>query len=688
MSVFLPSSHKFAIACGAGGAYVEVTDWVVFNEGAVTRSWGRQSAFSDATPSTFSFTLDNRDGRFTPGYATGIAPVVIPLSEGMGVSWELNGQLRHGQIRSMPLVFPDVGVASSLRVRVVVSDSLTVAARTSIDTLADTARTNAGSLLFWPLDDSSGSRRALEASANDSLVARGSVTFGEPGIPMVSESMVRLESAGGSTAELAAYTPAVAPILYPDADVGAWGFWASYSGVGNAQVSVNTKASAFYPMIVGIYPDQVRFSTNSSAATLSLDTSIPHYYSWTTAAVFASGNWRITIRGYVDGVLVGGANTTPLTNPTFTQEQRQVKSVILSVDNGDGVAYFSRLSHTATLPNEAVANTNTEGSRLTGIASLVPLNLDTLPTDLGNELVGEQGSGSALDLINEIIRGEQGHIYTTVAGTLLAPVEKVTVRSRVRPETVTTTFVTTADILDSPDIGRDTTNTVSAVNVNGSDNRIQVTNSDLEPLVGSANTSGSLAFSDIVNLRAWGEDRILRGVNKGIDVFSITVNARSTTASRWADLLALTPGYRYRVSGLPTAQLGISTWDGWFLGAAETHTQEDNLFTLYFERTLPKTGIFDTDRWMADGALTLSANVNAAVTSMSIATSDPLTKFTTTGGDLPVDVVMGTEQMRVTAVTGATPQVFTIVRGVNGTTATTHVAGETLELTPETLFAY
>jgi hypothetical protein len=68
---------------------------------------------------------------------------------------------------------------------------------------------------------------------------------------------------------------------------------------------------------------------------------------------------------------------------------------------------------------------------------------------------------------------------------------------------------------------------------------------------------------------------------------------------------------------------------------------------------------------MTDGS-TLAADVDADDTTLTVATTAGPT-WTTDPADAPWDVVVGGEQMTVTAVTGDdSPQEFTVVRGVNG----------------------
>lgn len=706
MTVFNPSSHKFAIACGTGGAFVEVTSSVVFNEGAVTRSWGRKDAFSDASPANFAFTLDNRDGKFTPGFVTGIAPVVLPLAKGMGVSWELNGQIRSGRIRSVVPIFPPEGRPDAARVRVTVDDVLAVAARTSIETVVAGMVDATRPLAYWALDDPAGSDRAAETSGSNRPTldkfypdATGSkVEFGVAGVAEMgtTAAQVTVPTNGGPIIYTVGLRSSPMTFIYPtDTDFGWWGAWIERGmvytpegnyGVGDTRMTINFGTDRF---VIGItYDGRIAYGwdTGTLNTTFSISNRDMHYFAVRfTRPTAGSPSIRAT-------PVYMGSTLSSVTSSSFTISNTKTVVTTLEAANVPGEqgfkARFSQFTHSMLRVPLDIGVGTTAATRLTALAAAVPqLTLDTLPTDLTLSPIGEQGSGSVLDLMNEIIRGEQGHIYSVSSGTLLAPVERVRVKSRTRPDAVTATFTVTDDVMGAPDMGYETTNTVSAATATGPTTKVTAQNPALEDLVGSANTSVQLALVDPVDLRAFADDRILRGVSTSVDVLSVVVNARSTTASRWSDMLNMTPGLRYRISGLPTTQLGFSFWDGWFLGADELHDQENNSFTLHFERTLPPAGIYDTSRYMAGGALSLSSAINSSVTSMSVATNDANVKLHT-GADLPYVVLVDAEQINVTAVTSATPQVATVTRGFNGTTAAAHSAAALVEMADFAPYAY
>jgi len=71
------------------------------------------------------------------------------------------------------------------------------------------------------------------------------------------------------------------------------------------------------------------------------------------------------------------------------------------------------------------------------------------------------------------------------------------------------------------------------------------------------------------------------------------------------------------------------------------------------------------------GTSTTAASYGPAVTSLSMVTTDPLDVWTTSGADLPIDIVISGEVVRVTAISGATsPQTFTVTRAINGVSKT------------------
>lgn len=106
-------------------------------------------------------------------------------------------------------------------------------------------------------------------------------------------------------------------------------------------------------------------------------------------------------------------------------------------------------------------------------------------------------------------------------------------------------------------------------------------------------------------------------------------------------------------------------------GYQERISNVDWTVTLYTSSAKPwnawilETGTGNQSR-LDSASSTLAAGVSSSATTLSVATSDPLDLWTTTGGDFPFDIGIAGERMTVTNITGATsPQLFAVTRHVN-----------------------
>lgn len=707
-----PTNFKVALACGAAGAYVDCSDYLRVNE-QVTLGSGRQSQFDDTPPGVFSFTLDNADGRFTPDN-TGSA-LVTRLTEGMGVNLQIGSRFRKGTIRSVAPFFRS-SLGASAQVRVTCDDMLGDAARQDLSSFPDALTEAAGQYLLWRLDEPTGALAALEANGGTSLLTYNLPPYSLPAAapiggwaggskfgadPQSGVPGTRTQLTGSTTVAdgLLGNLSGGPNINYPSTGMGCWGFWVNASSTGNFSFEVATADANPAPFFgasrgFGLYytAGSLDFAwyTGSLAAlwSVSLTPNTPHYISLVVDTAFSAGSWRRYFYLYIDGVLATTQGDS-LSTTSLTAAEKQPVSVTLRgwSTTTSGSTLFSRLSHTATQVHEEVFLTQTAAALFDAVEYASPtISIDTLPADLSTAPTGiANSSSSALARLNEIVRTEQGYLYTETTGTLTAPVQKIKVRARTRPAAVSYSFDVATEVVDAPDFTRNLADMVSTVTVTGPASTINVVDSTLVTRVGSANSSSRIVNTQYSDMLGWGQDRIQRGVVTGVPVVSITVNARNTPTNRWSDLTSMVFGDRIRVTGLPSTQLGYSTWDGWLIGVKESHDGERADFTLYLSPVLPATGIFDTNRFMADGALTLSAAiVSTSATSMSVATTGP--KLETT--DVPYDLLIDSEQVTVTACNSATPQVATITRGVNGTTAATHTTSAVIELATSSLYAF
>jgi len=683
-------TQSLAMGVGSSGAMTDVSTYVDLEAG-VSRSWGRKGEFDDTPPGTFSFVLDNADGRFTPGNTA--SALATTVTEGMSVCWKLddgsgNTRLVAGTIQSIEPAFPS-GESAWAQVRITCDDMLGNAGRRTVGSLTNALFDASSGVALWPLTEDAEAPYALQSRGLGNL----KMTLGASAELGYAASHIRVEDsvcAVGEAGGIGLFSGLVDLPSVSATTRGGWGMW----------VERASDLSVFHAMVRNYYilsgSNIEIVATNSSTYLVpgsgsnivapALSTGTAHYISFTTTTSGTYPSIAMTIELFVDGVSAGtsaySGGTILRVSSAQTLEIRPVSGSLWT-----NTSYVSRIAFSPVVINETPVSTTTAPPRLAAIAATTPeITFDTLPT-LATALQGPlvESSGSALDEINRFVRGEQGYVYTATTGTLTSPTQKVKLRSRDRTATPLYTFGVEADGSGSTEFIRDVTNLVSRVTVAGTDVSVTYADSTLAARAGSNDTTEDVPLFDYTDVFTWATDRTARGANVNLRAASFTVDAFTTPTNRAADLLALVPGDRIQITGLPSTQLGFSTWDGWFLGADEEHTLTSHEFTLYLSPVLATPGIYDTNYWMADGALTLSSSIaTAGATTMSVATTGPRLETSA----VPYDLLVDSERVTVTACTGATPQVATITRGVGGTTATTHTTAAVIEVPTSSLYGF
>lgn len=669
-----------ALGVGAGGALVDVSSYLRADDG-VERRWGQDDDFYPVAPGTFSFALDNADGRFTPDNPG--SPLDTRLTEGAAASLQVGTRLVGGTVRTIEPQFPGDDAAWSC-VRVTCEDALGELARTEIVSATQAAALKLGVNAFWPFSEPDGATEfaSIADSGQPFLLddANIQVSYGDAGTAPGGGSQATF-SIPGSVGVQARFLPYSVPgrdVRYsPSEVIGVWLTPRNQDSLFQIRavlgLSETDRTVADFGFVDGdLYVD------SGFVAVPAADVVVDRAYYFAAEYVSGSG----TTNYYVDGVLVRAATTSGgsvnqavsivmgTATPTF-DTQVSMADMYFGNDIVDITGY----------------RTGDVRDRLGAYARMTPVPFDTIPTSLSNsDMTPIEGDGVALlDAINGALESERGYLYPVTTGTLTSPTTKVTVRPRTRPATVGYTFNVEDELKGSPKFVRDVTNLVSRVTVSSPSGNTTVTDSTLTARAGNASATAQVGFLFDEDRRYWGQDRLARGSNTLFQIASVVVDAMTTPTDRAADLLALVPGDRVQFTGLPSTVLGFTTWDGWFLGAAESHTLEQHTFEMYLAPALTGSAIFDTSRFMASGEATLSGNINASVTSITVAS----TKALLSASDVPYTIQLDNEQMTVTAVSGASsPQTVTVVRGVNGSTAVSHTSGAVVVSVPESIFAF
>lgn len=721
------SPHKVAIACGASGAYVDVTAYVELGQG-ITYTYGRPDQFSDVAPGAFGFTLNNQDGRFTPGSKI----LATSLVEGMGVSWLLGTRLVHSTIVSFEIPSDE---ARWDQIVIHCDDMLGNAGRYNLTNLPDMLAQRTGSVqLAWPMDETSGtssveaSRSLLGAFNPSQPVGSGTqvATLGVQQAAGLPGSAVTVTAGVGEKTwygtargnqavkttipypKVTASTPTASSPSY-----GWWGFWV-YPG---STISFNV-----YPhwASVGGYNDSWRVKVTPTDVTLqggvnsggavvhtwtAAESLAPHYIFFDPFLVWQAtpAYWALSANLFIDGTMITGGTFFQSAYTGYAQAGYQVPSaqladgtamqpveVSFSVSNAAGTAPLTgtvqRVTHTligSALEENALYSTEDQRRAVIDYIDATISSATWAGTGaqaLSTSPVGfpDVSNRSALDVYNDIARTEAGHLFCVTTGTLTAPVEQIQVRSRDRPQTPKATFDVSAEVDGIPSLVRDLTNVIEALDVTGPNETVTVTDPTVSSVTTRFITSGqseTILSTDPVQMQAWGYDRINRAKNVAINVTQFTVDAVTTPTDRSTDLLGLIPGDRVRVSGFPAARVGYSTWDGWLIGASEVHTYDGNRFTYTVAPCLPAVLIMDTDQLANAGDITLTASCTATDTTLAVTSATGQTFAA------PAVCTLGAagEQIRITAATATT---LTVTRGYNGTTAIAHTVGAVLEVTP------
>lgn len=675
-----PSPIQVALGVGSSGALVDVSSYVQQVDEEITRTPWRSDQFDEAEPGTFSFVLDNADGRFTPDNS--LSALSTTLSEGSAACWRLGDRLVAGTVRSIEPVFPDAEAAWAA-VSVTCDDLLGQAARRRFTNPLWGMADGQGVTSHFPFDDLEGSTVVGNRIAGEpSLVPSGDVelTFEVEPHAEWSGTQCTVDVAAGLSGSLEANS-----FFNGNALLGL-----DTSIFGSVFLTAeNATSTATFAWRLITTPPTGGYDVQWRLLNLNVQIYDVSITSWVTAYTVAVGEAINVTVGIESGDVVMYVNGVQVA--TYTDFG--TSGVLGSADatfGGAGISSvtISNLIFTPTRLLVEGLGITTEAGRINAINQMSTTIACTTPAGLSTAAIAPFGNSAAsmLDAYNEVALAEQGHLYAATTGTLTSPTQTLTIRERDRPDTVTLQLGAQSQLQGAPELIRQINDLVSEVEVDTYDATYKIVDTSLIPRAGDASTSETIILAEPNQAIAWGQDRLLRGAPSGLQVVSLTVDLLvfPTGDDPTEDVLALIPGDRIRITELPEQILGFDQWDGWVLGFDEAHSVEQNQVTIYLQPVIPYLGKYDTARYAADGDLTLSAGINSSVTSMSVATSS--VKFTTT--DLPQTIIVDDEQMTVTAVTSATPQVFTVTRGVNGTTAASHPSGAAVEIVPTFVYGF
>ncbi|MEV7470276.1 hypothetical protein AB0O20_27785 [Streptomyces kronopolitis] len=308
-------------------------------------------------------------------------------------------------------------------------------------------------------------------------------------------------------------------------------------------------------------------------------------------------------------------------------------------------------------------------ARLVRLAGEEGLPLSTIGA--GSELIGAQRSLPLLDLLREAEDLDHGILYEGRDRLGLVYRDRTSMYNQ--PTTLALSYHTdVVGPLEPVDDDQHVRNDVSVARLNGSSARSTL---DVGPLSTAAPPYGVGRYDDSSTLNLYSDSQPAQHAGWGLHMGTwdetrypvVRVNlARSPGLIDAATSVKV--GDRVTISS-PPPWLPPDTIDLIAQGYAETLSQFE--WTVEFNCTPagPWSVSYLDDATFGRGdtaGSSLAAAATSTATTLSVATtSGPL--WTTAAGDMPFDVRVGGEVVRVTAVTGtSSPQTFTVTRSING----------------------
>ena len=637
------------------GTLVDVTSYVDFDAG-IRHSWGRTASDPfrpEPAPGSLGFTLDNNDGRFTPGNTT---VYTVGLVEGVLVQWTCGTRVRRFRTGVPDVSFP-TQVSGRCTVSVSCLDALALLAKREMRPMVDEVAFTQRPVAYWPLadsgDDISGNAEAeLTAVGVDTSLLTWSNSVG----PRTDGRSAVTFQPDATTFLADASSPALTNMT-------ALGATVAQSWYQSGSIFESGYAISFWFSVRDVY--------GSTFATT-------HDYDGPYVILAVLGQQTVLWRLGDRKLIVGGAYTLPIAMPDlpavqpgtvhhvfmFVKNNSSSNSCLVrfwldGVETSTGVGDASSAHGTGVAPTVYVGGSNgtqafpgTEyglsgGAACVGVytydAAAAFITAGTIPdfysvgadgpledagarfqrlgSWLGRSGIAYSVEGTPTPSLMDA-QNTDGKSMLSAMCTALALEERVidcatvagveTVRAWAHDRHRDTPPALTMDVQDDgvgvPALTFDASGVAVQATVKGFSRSVTWLDTDAPERWQGTSVTLDAATDDFDALRSLAQFRTIVGRVTTMTPSKVTVDAASSTASLTSDLLALEPMNRIRVDGLPSGIIGFSEVDAILVGATETHTLGRNLFDLQLTPDLPFTGgVYDTARYGAPEPYSFSA---------------------------------------------------------------------------------
>jgi hypothetical protein len=520
-------------------------------------SRGRQDEMSQVTAGQLTLTLDNTDGRFTPGSTVIASPSPIKVDQRIRVKVTANAVTLNrfaGYVQQWPVAWPDGSDLESL-VTMLAADGQAraerwVFAQTFPEWVASSVGGSAYSLFpldsgpyGTPTDANPTAPYALAQSAAGApltyalpIGTLGATTFTDASTFYTDPTGILSGGAGG--------TDAIGFVIQVNQAPAATFRVLSFNGKGPA---VQAGTGFIGESFSGVY------------STTNVADGLPHVVVWEYAA------GKITVDGAL--VVTGGATLPASSFLTIGALSGTGSTMLLSCLHS-GLAANAAAAYQAYVGWPGEAGT----TRLTRVANLSNLPIGTLDPSLTNlAAMTQDGGQTAQGVFNDVAVAEMGLLFFDGGGNL-------TFHNRNRPALKTAPDITVAaDVLDP--------GTAFTVDLQGILNYFEVTatgsggkqiirNTTSESTHGRYPGSATYAVQTDSEATDRGKWVVVTHAEPAPRVGSLTIDLLSLDAATQSSLLGAEPNTWIRVTGLPSQTPGGTTADLMVQGFSEALTKD------------------------------------------------------------------------------------------------------------------
>lgn len=303
---------------------------------------------------------------------------------------------------------------------------------------------------------------------------------------------------------------------------------------------------------------------------------------------------------------------------------------------------------------------------------------------------------TAIEVISDLANSQSGLAY--VAYSLTDPQPIILVANRDNRDTaVDLTLDAAGDLHGGPTLDRNVYNKVASATAKSSLDSVTVSDSTLIGTYGASTAERQTVLAEQNKLAAVASDLISQSKSSKLRLSQVTFDLVTAQNDLYSDWFGLAPGERVRVAGLWSTYFGVTQMDGYVLGWKERPRIDGYEVTLNLQPAdAPASAKYDDTTYgrfaWGDGKATVTGGTAVGSTSNGtlIITTPTGPCLTTSAGAYPLQLDWNGECVTITAApaSSTSPQTVTITaRGVNGTVARSHSAGEAVEIWRAARFA-